>query len=571
MPALSPRAVEAGRHSLALAIVLMACPIAHHLGETMRYFPPDSVLYLTLARQLAHLGGLAVLGWGHVDNAMVPPPLYPALTALAAACVQPLHAAAERVAQLSMLLALVPLYFLALRGMSAIAAMAVCVWIGANHEIITTAYSPLTEATFILTVSLTLFFQQRAAASTRPRAWLAVGVGAGACFLARQIGVVVIVFVLLWSLAAVRWRRGDGRAEGLRRLAALVVGAVVVLGPYSLALFAQTGHGPFSQSFRRGNYVVESRDPGLAKLRALEARAASYEELYVLRRQLRALLPDGSEMLANVQVQGATPPTPVALALDSLTHPGRFGSRLRANLESAKSSAGLVALLAFLAAMVSGAWRSWRDRSRAAELLPGAFALFYVAAVSGLTDLVPRYITVALPFALAQVGVELGHFSTRLGSTPRRISLATAGLVVIAALGYVATGEAPAPALAPRTAEPIAGIDAPQGGVLPNGAPLFALSPWEAYLLGGTYRTLPNDALERVAAYGRNTGVEYLAVSRSASNDALLYRNAPWYRAADLRARYPALLDVVYDSGHGAFTVYRLRPPPPAGGAQAAE
>jgi hypothetical protein len=78
------------------------------------------------------------------------------------------------------------------------------------------------------------------------------------------------------------------------------------------------------------------------------------------------------------------------------------------------------------------------------------------------------------------------------------------------------------------------------------GEPVFALHPFDAYLVGGTYRLLPNADLERVVEYGRRTGVRWILVTVLPyfEEEVALYTEAPWYENQQLEVDHPDLVEL---------------------------
>jgi hypothetical protein len=142
-----------------------------------------------------------------------------------------------------------------------------------------------------------------------------------------------------------------------------------------------------------------------------------------------------------------------------------------------------------------------------------AWVWFYILAVSLITDLVSRYIIVALPFMLLHIAMEICALASMvaiLRAPWRRIVLCAALMMP------------PPSALSFRTAwskfdraysaDPAAYV--PLREFIREGDMVFSPTPLDAHLLGAGYRTLPDDSLDRVATYAEHTGVKWLIVAR---------------------------------------------------------
>ena len=93
-----------------------------------------------------------------------------------------------------------------------------------------------------------------------------------------------------------------------------------------------------------------------------------------------------------------------------------------------------------------------------------------------------------------------------------------------------------------------------------HGEPAFSLLPGSSYLAGATFRVLPNDSLEKVAKYGKRTGVRWLLVDRTNRTfvEKIPYNNAQWHWSSSIEADYPNL--VSYRSGNtdGSIALYEI-------------
>jgi len=69
-----------------------------------------------------------------------------------------------------------------------------------------------------------------------------------------------------------------------------------------------------------------------------------------------------------------------------------------------------------------------------------------------------------------------------------------------------------------------------------NGEAIFSFHPVNSYLLGGTFRTFPNDSINKVVQYAKNTKVRWFVLTKSPSEseqrDYYLY--SPWLKSSDL-------------------------------------
>jgi hypothetical protein len=535
----------------------------------------DVVAYVTLSQDLLSSFALYLRSWGHVDTGLILPPLHPALIALGSLVSDDLTSLARLISRLSLVLAAFPCYWL-LRpraGWAVATVTVLALQFGSTYR--TFALSGLSEPTFILVTSCTLLAISRCGRVHRPGLALTVGVLCALAFLTRQIGLVALPFAVVWLALVDRSHRVPSGAIG-RRIAWLLLGYSVLVVPYSAMLYAQTGSHPFVQSFRRGEYSVATNDPAvLAEIEEIEAREpTNYVEIYAQRRSMFQLTPDGSEMyhyLSRDRGVGDGPAsTPALLALRNLVSPGTLAGNLLKNLQALGDAVGLPFMIFFCATTLSAflvrheEWPFWRRG------LLAAYVWSNLVAISLVSGLIPRYVTVLFPFVLLHTAGELYALGRilpieRRGATVLLAAFLASGIVSMprARLSAVALGafasnpgpkawpQHPADALGLHVSfqRQLLGRDVAKPLKLRNrispGEPVFALHPFDAYLVGGIYRVLPNADLERVVEYGRRTGVRWILVTveRYLKKEVALYTEAPWYENRQLEVDHPDLVE----------------------------
>jgi hypothetical protein len=83
---------------------------------------------------------------------------------------------------------------------------------------------------------------------------------------------------------------------------------------------------------------------------------------------------------------------------------------------------------------------------------------------------------------------------------------------------------------------------------------------YESYIIGSPYRILPNDSLEKVAAYGKKTGVRWILLFHSASSISELQMcgNLKWYTNRALGKTYPDLVKFRLGREDGSLMLYEI-------------
>ena len=90
--------------------------------------------------------------------------------------------------------------------------------------------------------------------------------------------------------------------------------------------------------------------------------------------------------------------------------------------------------------------------------------------------------------------------------------------------------------------------------------PAFGLLPISTYLVGATFRTLPNDCLEKVLIYARRTGVKWFVVDRTPVTvmERVFYNNAQWYWSSPIEDDYRDLVRCRCRGRDGNIALYEI-------------
>ena len=89
---------------------------------------------------------------------------------------------------------------------------------------------------------------------------------------------------------------------------------------------------------------------------------------------------------------------------------------------------------------------------------------------------------------------------------------------------------------------------------------IFMNLGYESYIIGSPYRILPNDSLEKVAAYGKKTGVRWILLFHNASSISELQMcdNLKWYTNRSLEKTYPDLVKFRLGREDGSLMLYEI-------------
>ncbi|MDX1607252.1 MAG: hypothetical protein R3202_13755, partial [Candidatus Competibacterales bacterium] len=382
--------------------------------------------------------------------------------------------------------------------------------------------------------------------------------------LTRQIGLFLLGFCVI-ALAVLSWLPHTGRPPRTAPLALLILTALLI-APYVLALYLQTGVDPLTQRFATTEPRQYTPTPSdIARIEAIrQIPARTYEDGLLVRREVRQLNEDGSRMLSGISTSD-TPPEPRAHLVTRtlnrlLDSPEVYKARLQGNLAHLTEAIGQPLTVLYGLALGSVLLSLRRGASVLRQALPGLYALFYLLLLSLLVGSVDRYTHVVLPFVLIFIPLEC-HRRLRQpdSATIRRaapwLTAALAALaIVLLPLRYTHADLHPK---IPESAIPITAFRS----TVPRGAPVLAIHPYYAYLAGGTWRVLPNDRLAQVVRYARRHGIKWLLVARSVNDlpELQRYRHSPWLRDRALPWRHGGLLELEQAVYGGQFALYRLR------------
>jgi hypothetical protein len=551
---------------LCFAIIIFSNPVTYYFSYSIHLIPADSIAHFLFADNLFKNGLLYIPSWGHVDTSLILPPLFPFLIGLVNLLADGTLKASEWVNATCLLLVSVSLY-LYLKGMAGrVAAVMAVVVLQLNYYYTYFAFVPLSEATFALTLcfALLVLLRLHKHAYYSSSLSLALGLCAALVFFSRQIGLFMYVFLMIWVMSQLLARPVEQRAALAKSLALISAGWFVLTVPYALVLHQQTGQSPMQQWFRSYEYVVRTDDPKVTAeiMKLNDLPTASYNDAYQKQRLLRALLPDGSEMLSKVVLVDAGSQldednSAVSQALAALVNPSVYFRRLYRNFASINGVVGDILLYLFLASWVTPFVARSQDVSASTRLILPACIIFYLLSLSLVTGIVIRYVYIIFPFVIAHVACELFFCLNKWrGKSP----IAIAAI----ALFFFGLAIASTPKYSPeRKFWPKAPIERTMLGTFRDhvqpAEPVFSVTPFLSYGAGGTYRILPNDSLAKVVAYGKKTGVRWILISKMRGHleEIKFYNQASWYLGTSLEADYPELVRLCCSIG-GAFFLYEI-------------
>ena len=550
------------KDTLIIIALLLTNPIIWGYQFPFKLFP-DSALYLTLARDMLSTGSLYLESWGHIDTNIVAPPLFPGILALSKLIFSNSILAGKWVNAACMILAAVPIYFFVKNFSDRIfAAMTVALFQFNLGNIYFASYI-LTEPIFLLLLLTSLLLATHILLKNKNQVLNATYLGllVAMLFLVRQAGITLLAFIVLYfSILALRSESDTRRV--LFRVVAVITGTwILIVSIYAIVLYQQTGVSPFHQVFRANNYAVTITDEKiLAQIKGISSVTdTNYDDIYRKRRDLRRLLPDGTEMYSHVLdasgKQVADPPESEAnllwRSIKRLFSPDNLLQNFISNLLHLRIFLGWTLLILVAASFFTPL--VFKDRTselRARLLIPG-FIITYVFAISILTSAVDRYIAVLYPLALVQLVIEIAIvfriFRDRIKSTSVRSGIALALfsiMFLLMPLKFYKSGTNPRSTIS---------IDSWSAfsKYISEGEPIFTIAPAYSYLAGGKFRILPNDSLDKIVKYAHHTGVKWLLVPKRPQllRETSHYDSAKWLLDQQKLRNHPSIIQLRHEQG----------------------
>lgn len=556
-------------------------PVSYFLSLSPGIFPPDTFTYATMARNFFLKGLLFIPSWGHVDSGLILPPLYPLLIACGRMFSQETLIVAEYVSSLSMLAFTIPMFFFIKKMTNRWFAVITIFIIQINYYFLLIGTTPLSESVFLLTTGLTLWLLLEYLdypSNTMRVLPFVIGILCTSVFFSRQIGVVIYVFMGILFLFQYFIVKKNQRRVLVTNYFFIFCGALLLLLPYGIFLYIQTNQHPLTQSFRKGEYSVKISDPKILHEIQQEKKLPSeleeifesqpdnnYGIIYAERRQMRKLLPDSSEMYDYIIAGDKTKDSKMKNILSNFRDPGAFLLRVYNNILHLKSALGsfttILFLLLFTLSLSISLTFFQTDKTRIirGSLLP-SFILFYIIMISLLTDKIARYIYILFPFCIMYISIESYKILTQIKSSLNNRYFKTLILIFIFTSILLTT---PKFFTGLDLKKKYTGIENQYGfdfKKITNGEPVFSFFPFETYMVGSPYRVLPNDSLEKVASYGKKTGVHWILIfhSKSSEGELKLYSNATWYSNPRLGKDYPGLVRFRLGTKDGAMALYEI-------------
>lgn len=505
---------------------------------------PDSALYLTFAKNILSNHQLSVQGWAHIDSGIILSPVYPLLIAITNQIRADAILNSQAITSLFLIAACYPLYAFSRRNSSnkgGIVCLAIYVW---NAKTLFYGTSTLTESIFI---SLSIFLidvMDRYISTPNNRSAATIGVLCTLLVLTRQIGIFgPITFTL--ALAYLYGIRSTSRREVAGNTAIFFVIAAGPAMAYSLALYIQTGKTPLTQTYRLNKYVVTT------DIAPQAPSTEDYIAIYKKRRDDRRLNEDASEMQSSLRYDQNL------IASNTGAPITNYANNILSNLKLAVSTLGFGIFFLFLMGSAYSIGNFYFRRDNIGQIIIPLATIVYIGILSLVSNKIDRYLEILYPLIIGQIIITIYAITKTLPKIKtRELIIWPPTLALLMAL-------TPNLAFSQKFTRSVGEQDNPLAHCrkyITQNEPIFSLSTLEPYLLGGYYRALPNDSLERIAVYAGHTAVKWMVIRKEGAGltELGLYNNSDWLRLPIPLAIQNANFEAVCSDDDNIATLYRI-------------
>jgi hypothetical protein len=547
---------------LAIVILLLLHPVLYRLDMMRGIYLPDAIAYIDFAERFLS-EGLLYLERGMAGKGNVLPPLYPFFILLAQPFVGDFVVASVFVSSIATLAASVVFYLIIRKFADPYAAFLGTLVIQVNYDLNLWALTPLTEATFIMIVAFLLWFMLYVLGSNRTIFAVVVGVLLAFTFFARQIGLVLLPFVLLVIVLA------DPRRFAINATS-VVLGLVLILAPYVFEVEKQGNRiqaelSAFEPQWSKRDVILfDDVDPNVQDyLRNLQDTTKDeYGDVYVKRRLLRQLLPDSSAMLSEVKI---TPDGQNKYAISEglnriWSSRNQISGNFVKNIQHVITSLGPFVCSIFLVALMTPLWVGGNKKLLLARYLVGGFVLYYLIVLSLFTGLVERYAQILAPFILLHIIIEVANALRMVQRKIRGVPIAPL-LFFISLVGCAYSQPSNYSDVESYSQKEF--LEFSRSNLrqfVTPGDPVLSTIPFHAYSVGGAWRILPNDSLEKIAIYAARENIPWLLVVHDPTNAVITQRlTRQWYLDADMLLKHGDLIQLRAMSTDGKSMLFRFR------------
>jgi len=539
--------------SLILLILLLNPIISTFIFETKSSLP-DTYAYIAQAENLYRNFQFHTGAWGHIDNSLILPPLYPLLIAFFITFGMSGIDSAILISQLSGFLFSIFAFLYLCAFTNRIVAVVSVLSIQLTYIYFNFASLALTEALFIALLSGTLLLIYKFINKPDKAMFIypvILGIACSLVFLSREIGITILILVLIFSLFNILQEGIHPGNTSYKKVIMIIFGFSILTIPYYYVRTIQTGQDPLSRNFRLGDYMVEISDVHIVrKIEMLKTTTVNtYIEIYKTRRELMELLPDSSEMLGYVVYADNDKEKYKIYSriISTIQTPEKYIGQIFDKLILLKMGAGTGVFILFVILSITAFLYPVSARSRRTRIIIPLFVVLYLLLLAVFPSQISRYVEIIIPLLLIHICLELYVLIDSFAGKKMMSKNIVTGTILIIFPVIVLAGS-------PKlfydkqifSHNELMNKKLDELSAVVNGEPVFTQFPAVAYSVGGQYRLLPNDRIDKVARYAGKTGVRWmLLVLVPEEREVIQYwTNAnEWIFLGNLEQYYPEIVE----------------------------
>lgn len=490
-----------------LIVIIVINPVLITFFFNTKLSLPDTFLYIREAQSILSDFQFYTGSYGHIDTSYILPPLYPALIAILMKTGLDGLQAAVLISQLSGILFSIVIFIYISRFCNSLIALISTLTIHLTFVYFNIFTLAITEPLFLLLFSILLLIMAKTN-NAKPYIYVLAGVLSGLLFLCREIGITVLAAVLIFFLIDSYTSQLD--ISRLRtRIIVVIISFSVITVPFYILRYIQTGQAPMTRVFKLNKYHVYTDDANLISYieKIKSVRTNNYNEMYQKRRALMMLLDDGSEFIGRVEYK-----SPVKSEKSTQHRISSFIyhylSSIRNNIFNLVNNTGVLIFIIFLFISLMDFFYIYKKKFHCEDLIP-LFIIIYLMTLSYFTSEIMRYIYLLVPLILVYIVISGYRIFTQLFIDNRRVIILLA-LLFPAVTVYSSPGLFFQKQIFSKSRELDKNLAILKGKV--KGEPVFSLYPTFAYSVGGEYRQMPNDSLEKIRTYAKYTGVNWILI-----------------------------------------------------------
>lgn len=561
------------RDVISLVIICLMNPVwITFIYDTSISFP-DSFKYLVEAENIIRHFVFNTGPWGHIDESSILPPVYPAMTALIMLTGIESISSGLLVSQISAFIFSALAYFYLKSVTKRLIALVAVIAIQLTSVYFDYATLILSESLFMMLVLAMLYILGNITSGDLERTrtnLLLLGCLLALIFLTREIGLVFFMATICYLVIAYL-RKVYSRSVLHNVLIFTCSGFILLIIPYYLLTYIQTGEPPFTRSYRLNNYVVNASEEDIKKLvgETDSQPSTDYGDIFKSRREMMQLLPDSSEMLVMVQTGNSQQDNNLyqIFLRNMKKYSGNIGNQFVEKLDLLREITGKLVFWIFVFSIFTSLFHKSVLVTNETRMIIPLFAIIYLLSLSIFPANIARYVEILVPFILLHVSMEIFLVARSLQMVNQFSAAFVPDIILSVVIFGIITITTPNLFYRKHIYPVNTQIkqDLQNMRDLIQGDKVFSQFPMPAYYAGGTFMQLPNDEFEKVATYSEKTGIKWLLVLDvpDIRNFMKISEKSYSWILDNLEKEYPDKIDFVYGihdkSSNSVWKLYKFK------------